>query len=128
MKYAISNGGKSARALRDNLGLVDGEFTWDAELPGNPFDPLDTGLVIDGIMVRLRSKQEMQDDAAQKQAGQQQADADRAILRTQYQSDLDALQAIRDFSGIVTLTIVGQAVKTLAVVLIHVLKALKAVV
>src|SRR3990167_9391538 len=65
---------------------------------------------------------------AARKAEQQQATIDRAALKTIYQSDLDALQAIRDFSGIVTLTIVGQAVKTLAVVLIHVLKALKAVV
>ena len=122
--YGITNFGRSARAIADSAELTGDEILWPKPLPGNPYDDMDTGLIIDADGVRTKTVAELQADAIRLA----EPIADRTALKTIYQSDLDALQAIRDFSGTVTLAGIGQAVKTIAVVLIHVLRALKAVV
>ena len=126
---AIKKGTTSWRATVD-LGADEVEFVGTFRYETDGFTP---AMVWDDALqnVRLRNAVEQTDrdeEIAAAVAQNAQAITDRAALRTQYQSDLDALQAIRDFSGTVTLAIVGQGLKTIAVVLIHVLKALKAVV
>ena len=125
MSYAVKIGSTEARWI-DDLPTPTGHVRFDGEL-------VDLEMVWDDLLQNIRriNKTEQDNRAAAEAtlaAEQQQAQIDRAALRTQYQSDLDALQAIRDFSGTVTLAIVGQGLKTLAVVLIHILKALKAIV
>lgn len=54
--YAISNNGKSARAILNAADLAPGELLWPGDLPGNPGNLLDTGLsVSNGVLVISRS-------------------------------------------------------------------------
>lgn len=59
MRWGISNGGKSARALGEDLGLEQGEVLYEGDMPGNQYDEFDTGLVIDAGVARVRNSGEV---------------------------------------------------------------------
>lgn len=125
MSYAVRFGSTESRWI-DDLPTPSGHVRFDGEL-------VDTEMIWDDSLQNIRRINKAEQDtriAAEIALAAQMVEqaVDRTALKSIYQSDLDALQAIRDFSGTVTLTIVWLGLKTLAVVLIHVLKALKAVV
>lgn len=60
MYFAISNNGASATAIDNPSQLQEGELLWEGDqLPGNPFDPYDTGLTIENGVVRPKTPTEM---------------------------------------------------------------------
>lgn len=73
MKYAISNGGKTAR-LTEKVGA--GELEWAGPLPGGA-DEYDTGLVIDGGAVRVKRSGEIDAEKLQIEAKRQESDTAR---------------------------------------------------
>lgn len=95
MKYAISNGGRSARLAEK---LEPGEVEWLGELPGNPSDEFDTGLTVDAGRARRKTAQEYAADdqvAQAKEVERIESDAARAEAKQAY-SNLEPLLTHKD--------------------------------
>lgn len=57
--YAVKRNGAEARGISSEADLQPGELLWPGELPGNPYDHSDTGLIIDGGSVRAKTGTEL---------------------------------------------------------------------
>ena len=119
MRYAISNGGKSARLAEK---LEAGEVEWLGELPGNPSDEFDTGLTVDAGRARRKTAQEYAADEQVAQAEEaKRTESDTA--RDDAKRALAALDTIITGIDGATLVQAKVAIKQLAQIQRHIILA-----
>ena len=57
--YAVKRNGTEARGISSEAELQPDEFLWPGDLPGNPYDEFDSGLIIDSGAVRAKTANEL---------------------------------------------------------------------